>query len=73
MDAKNKYTDLLNEGAQAERDAIRAYLKRRVSYYRRLADLPEIIVTLEEVLRWIDGRTARFAAREGGLEGRTKK
>lgn len=70
MDAKNKYTDLLNEGAQAERDAIRAYLKRRVSYYKRLADLPGTIGTLEEVLRWIDGRTARFAAREGGIKGR---
>ena len=59
--------DKSNEGAQAERDALRAYLKRRAARHRRVA-LLDFAEECEEILAWLDGRSSRFAARPGGLK-----
>jgi hypothetical protein len=71
--------DLLNEGAQDERDSVRARLKRRLRWYNKKAqaETSDVRASLNEAkaqaiaeeLRWVDGRIKRFAKRKGGLEG----
>lgn len=68
--------DQSNEGAGAERDAVRAYLKRRRSQYTfhenwrtpQEAANTAAALELERILKWLDGRSVRFRSRMGGLK-----
>jgi hypothetical protein len=72
--------DQSNEGAQAERDAVRAYLKRRRGQYTfhenwrtpQEAANTQAVLELERILEWLDGRSVRFTKTKGGLQGRRR-
>jgi hypothetical protein len=65
-------------GAQAERDAIRAFLRRRKRQYETEGNPggePRMVSGSEEIeaiLDWLSERAARFRAESGGL-GRAKR
>lgn len=52
-----------NAGAEAERKATKAYLRRLI----RGAPDRSTLLTVEAVLRWVQGRCDRYRKREGGL------
>jgi hypothetical protein len=56
-------------GASHERQAITAYIRRRIS---RLPVNVEVRFELGKTLEWIERRTARFDAKTGGL-GRKRR
>lgn len=69
-------------GAQAERDAIRAYLRRRIKALGPHAGWEDEktgeprsaeIAECKNMLRWLDGRTRRYRAKPGGLGGEKAK
>lgn len=72
--------DESNEGAQAERDSLRAKVKRMRATAERQHDDPRMsemgaanwvgyVIACDAMLNFLDGRSARFASRRGGLRG----
>lgn len=57
---------LKQEGAQAERDAMRGMLNRK-----KRAGI--IVVNIEYLLQWLSDRPDRFNAKAKGLQGKKKK
>ena len=50
-------------GAQMERRAMRAYLRRQWKYHLN----PTTRLTIDRILLWLDGRRKRYDRRPGGL------
>lgn len=51
------------EGAKIERKAVKAYLRRLL---RKITDT-EARQLVEQAIRWLEGRPARYRKRPGGL------